>query len=233
TYNEMWADAQKDLDIQLQREREEFLQPEMDRVKAFRKLATSYIRYIQISRQLEVAHDQLLHQQKRAAIRQVLDAVIGRILEIKKEMVNLENSEFHYIDDILRQLELSPEHLEIPIPRYFIKERLEVLQQREKLLDAILLDAGLQTQEPVQAMTFEEATKLIQIAERARQGRCEAAFMKQLNFEDKRDREIKHQVETGLSPDAAATCIQKVWRGYIQRKNTEKMREEEMIFLGM
>uniref|UniRef100_A0A663FAY3 IQ motif containing with AAA domain 1 n=1 Tax=Aquila chrysaetos chrysaetos TaxID=223781 RepID=A0A663FAY3_AQUCH len=233
TYNKMWTDAQKDLDIQLQREREEFLQPEKDRVEAFKMLAASYIKYMQIFRNLETAHDQLVHRQKRMVIRQVLDGVIGRILEIKKEMVELENSEFHYIDNILEDLKLLPVDIEVPIPRYFIKEKLEVLQQREEILDRILLDAGLQTQKPVKAMTFEEAIKMIQVAERARQGRCRAAFMKQIYLEEKRERQTKLQVQMGPSPDAASTCIQKVWRGYIQRKKTEKMRGEEMIFLGM
>ncbi|NXV19669.1 DRC11 protein, partial [Cepphus grylle] len=233
TYNKMWTDAQKDLDIQLRREREEFLQPEKDRVKAFKTLAVSYIKYMQIFRNLETAHDQLLHQQKRTVIRQVLEGVIGRILEMKKEMVELENSEFHYIDNILEDLKLLPEEVEVPIPRYFIKEKLEVLQQRERILDQILRDAGLQAEKPVKAMTFEEAIKIIQVAERARQGRCRAAFMKQIYREKKRERKTKHEVRTGPSPDDAATRIQKVWRGYIQRKKTEKMREEEMIFLGM
>ncbi|NXN72163.1 DRC11 protein, partial [Himantopus himantopus] len=233
TYNKMWTDAQKDLDIQLRKEREEFLQPEKDRVKVFKMLAISYIKYMQIFRNLETAHDQLVHQQKRTVIRQVLDGVIGRILEMKKEMVELENSEFHYIDNILEDLKLLPEDIEVPIPRYFIKENLEVLQQREKVLDQILLNAGLQTQKPVKAMTFAEAIKMIQVAERARQGRCRAAFMKQIYLEEKRERQTKLQIQMGPSPDDAATCIQKVWHGYIQRKKTEKMREEEMIFLGM
>uniref|UniRef100_A0A663M1V1 IQ motif containing with AAA domain 1 n=1 Tax=Athene cunicularia TaxID=194338 RepID=A0A663M1V1_ATHCN len=233
TYNKVWTDAQKDLDIQLQREREEFLQPEKDRVKVFRMLVTSYIKYMQIFRNLEMAYDQLIHRQKRTVIRQVLDGVMGRILEVKKEMVGLDNSEFHYIDKILEDLKLLPEVIEVPIPRYFIKEKLEVLEQREKILDQILLDAGLQTQKPLKAMTFEEAIKVIQVAERARQGRCRAAFMKQIYLEERKDRQTKLQVQMGPGPDDAATCIQKVWRGYIQRKKTEKMRDEEMIFLGM
>ncbi|XP_074728617.1 dynein regulatory complex protein 11 isoform X2 [Strix uralensis] len=233
TYNKVWTDAQKDLDIQLRREREEFLQPEKDRVKVFKMLVTSYIKYMQIFRNLEMAYDQLIHRQKRTVIRQVLDGVMGRILEVKKEMVGLDNSEFHYIDNILEDLKLLPEDIEVPIPRYFIKEKLEVLQQREKILDQILLDAGLQTQKPLKVMTFEEAIKVIQVAERARQGRCRAAFMKQIYLEERKDRQTKLQVQMGPGPDDAATCIQKVWRGYIQRKKTEKMREEEMVFLGM
>ncbi|OXB61687.1 hypothetical protein ASZ78_000712 [Callipepla squamata] len=211
TYNKIWTNAQKDLDTQLQTEREQFLQVEKDRVKAFGMLAASYIKYLQIFRNLEEAHDHLIHQQKRAAIRQVLDGVIGRILELKKEM----------------------EDTEIPIPKYFIKENLETLQQREKTLDEILLNAGLETRKPDKAMTFEEAIKTIQVAERARQGRRRALFKKQIYLEEKTRRHPKLQEQAGPNPDDAATCIQKVWRGYIQRKKTEQMREEEMIFLGM
>ncbi|XP_053925727.1 dynein regulatory complex protein 11 [Cuculus canorus] len=232
TYNKMWRDAQKDLDIQLQREKEECLQPEKDRVEVFNMLATSYIKYTQILRKLETAHDQLIHQQKRTLIRQVLDGVIGRILEIKREMVDLEHSEFHYFLNILEDLKLLPEDIEVPIPRYFIKERLEILQQREKMLDEILVNAGLQTQKPVKVMTFEEAIKVIQVAERARQGRCRVAFMKKIFLQQKRG-PTKLQDQMGPDPNDAAICIQKVWRGYSQRKKTQKMREQEMIFLGM
>ncbi|NXC44580.1 DRC11 protein, partial [Penelope pileata] len=233
TYNKIWTNTQKDLDTHLQAEKEQFLQPEKDRVKAFRMVAASYIKYMQIFRNLEEAHDHLIHQQKRATIRQVLDGVMGRLLEMKKEMVGLEISEFHYISNILEDLKLLPEDIEIPIPRYFIKENLEALQQRGKTLDEILLEAGLQIEEPVKAVPFEEAIKLIQVAERARQGRHRALFMKQMYLNEKKKRHTKLQVQTGPDPDDAATCIQKVWRGYIQHKKTEKMREEEMIFLGM
>lgn len=92
----------------LQREREEFLQPEEDREKVMKMLTTAYIQYLEIFRNLEEAHDHLIHQQKRAAVRQVLDGVIGRILEIKKEMVALEKSECHHMDDILMDLQRVP-----------------------------------------------------------------------------------------------------------------------------
>ncbi|XP_071603184.1 dynein regulatory complex protein 11 isoform X2 [Heliangelus exortis] len=170
SHNKMWRDAMKDLDILLWREKEEFLQPEGNPMKVFEILATSYIKYMQICRKLVMAQDQLVCQQKQTVIRQVLEGVIGRILEIKKEMVELEKSEFQHMDNILVELQLLPEDLEVPIPTYFIKDNLEVLQERERILDDILLNDELQTQ---------------------------------------------------------------VWRGYMQRKKTKKIREEEMIFLGM
>jgi hypothetical protein len=33
---------------------------------------------------------------------------MGRILELKHEMVNLEFSEYHYFDDVLSDLKLTP-----------------------------------------------------------------------------------------------------------------------------
>ncbi|NXE40661.1 DRC11 protein, partial [Ptilorrhoa leucosticta] len=232
TYVKLWADTQRELDVMLQRERQEFLQPQEDREKVMKMLAIAYIQYLEIFRKLEEAHDHLIHQQKRAAVRQVLDGVIGRILEIKKEMVALEKSECHHMDDILMDLKRVPQDIDIPIPKYFIKENLRILQDREKYLEEILLNAGLLEQEPVTAMTLEEGIRVVQVAERARQGRARAAFMKRIYLEEKRQSQKEDQ-EMRKNPDDAATCIQKVWRGYRQRKETEKLREDEMVFLGM
>lgn len=74
----------------------------------FQRLATLYVRYVQIFRHLEEAYDQSVHPQKRRVIRQVLEGVMGRILEIKNEMVEKEFSEYHYMDDIIQDLKLTP-----------------------------------------------------------------------------------------------------------------------------
>ena len=79
-----------------------------DRQAAFQILATMYIKYIQIFRRLEQSYDQMVHPQKRRVLRHVLDGVMGRVLELKNEMVNLEFSEFHYFDDVLSDLKLTP-----------------------------------------------------------------------------------------------------------------------------
>lgn len=67
-----------------------------------------YIKYIQIFRRLEQSYDQMVHPQKRRVLRHVLDGTMGRVLELKNEMVNLEFSEFHYFDDVLSDLKLTP-----------------------------------------------------------------------------------------------------------------------------
>lgn len=72
------------------------------------QLGTMYVRYLQIFRNLELAYDQIAHPQKRRLVRLVLDGVMGRILELKEELVELEISEFQYFDDILQDLKMGP-----------------------------------------------------------------------------------------------------------------------------
>ncbi|XP_060157651.1 dynein regulatory complex protein 11 isoform X3 [Globicephala melas] len=198
--------------------------------------ATFYIKYVQIFRNLENVYDQMVHPQKRILIRKLLDGVMGRILELKNEMVELELTEFHYLDDILQDLKLVPQQLDIPIPKYFLKERLEVIKGREKILAQLLADSGLGITEekyPVKPIPLEEAVKLIQVAERARQGRLRAMFMKQIYLQEFRAMQARLLGERVADVGTAALCIQKVWRGFHQCKRTEREREEEMIFLGM
>ncbi|XP_021103048.1 IQ and AAA domain-containing protein 1 isoform X4 [Heterocephalus glaber] len=199
-------------------------------------LATFYIKYVQIFRNLENIYDQMVHPQKRILIRKILDGVMGRILELKNEMVELELSEFHYFDDILQDLKLTPQQLDIPIPKYFLKEKLEVIRGREKILAQILAESGLDVPDmktTVKAIPLEEAVKLIQITERARQGRLRALFMKQIYLQEYRAKQARILGEQVADAGAAALRIQKVWRGFHQYKKTDREREEEMVFLGM
>lgn len=100
----------------LQREREEFLQPEEDLEKVMKMLSTAYVQYVEMLRRLEAAHAHLLHRQKRAAVRQALDGVTGRLLEIKREMVALEKSECHAMDGVLMALKRVP----VGLPRWSV-----------------------------------------------------------------------------------------------------------------
>lgn len=82
--------------------------PESNRQAAFQLLTAMYIKYVQIFRKLEQCYDQMVHPQKRRTVRKTLDGVIGRILELKKEMLNLDFCEFQYFDDVLSDLKLTP-----------------------------------------------------------------------------------------------------------------------------
>ncbi|KAG7488774.1 hypothetical protein MATL_G00038550 [Megalops atlanticus] len=237
TYNKIWCNAHDELNSLLNQEHPAYpLHPEKDRVVFFQRLATLYVRYVQIFRQLEEVYDQMVHPQKRRVIRDVLDGVMGRVLELKNEMVEKEFSEYHYMDDVIQDLKLTPADIEIPIPRYFLSERSRVLQERGKILSQILKVMGVvERPKPlgVHPLSFEEAVKLIQVSERARQGRLRAKFMKEIQQDGERQRRAK---DRDLGSDAinhAALRIQKVWKGYQQRKKTKRDREEEMVFLGM
>ncbi|KAK6482945.1 dynein regulatory complex protein 11 isoform X1 [Huso huso] len=236
-YGKIWVAAQGALEDLIQKEiPAEPPRPQKDQQVAFHTLATFYVKYVQILRSLETVYDQIVHPQKRRVIRHVLDGVMGRVLELKREMVDLEFSEFHYYDDILQDLKLTPEDIEIPIPRYFVSEKIRVLKDRERILAQILAQAGpqeLETKVNVKQLSLAEAVRLIQVSERARQGRLRAKFMKEIRQEEEKEQQAKIRGVTTLDPDEASTRIQKVWRGYSQRKRTKKERLEEMIFLGM
>ena len=75
----------------------------------------------------------MIHPQKRIYVRKVLELVIRRIIELKQDLViwNPPNAamripggpeeafpwEYVHLDDILVDLKLSPDMLEVPIPR--------------------------------------------------------------------------------------------------------------------
>lgn len=107
-YNKMWHQTQEALNSLLDKESQKMTEPQRNKVFVFQMLATFYIKYVQIFRNMENVYDQIVHPQKRMLIRKVLDGVMGRILELKNEMVELELTEFHYFDDILQDLKLAP-----------------------------------------------------------------------------------------------------------------------------
>jgi hypothetical protein len=103
-------------------------------------------------------------------IRKLLDSCIGRVLELKHELVNLDFSEFSYYDDVLIKLNLLPMEVELKVPNYYRREREEELKKRKRTMDNILKKLGFYEEEAIEEqMTEDEAIRLIQIHERARQ----------------------------------------------------------------
>uniref|UniRef100_A0A8C5I4R0 Zgc:153738 n=1 Tax=Gouania willdenowi TaxID=441366 RepID=A0A8C5I4R0_GOUWI len=233
-YNQMWAGAQLELSRLLSEELPtEPARPEKDRVVFFQRVGLLYVRYLKLFRQMEKLYDLMVHPQKRRLIRAIVDGVIGRLLELKNEMVEKEFSEYHYMDDIIHDLKLTPNDLEIPIPHYFLTECPKEVKERKALVADILKTLAVtESPEPLtfKNMSQEEAIKVIQVAERARQGRLRA----KLNEESRNmNRMYWTKNPATVNTDLAAISIQKVWRGYAQRKRTNAARAEEMIFLEM
>ena len=165
-------------------------------VDRFQQYATLYIRYLQIFRRLEESYDQLVHPQKRMDLRKTLEAVMGRVLEVKETLTGLKGGvNFINLDDVLVDLKLAPDVLEVPVPKFFIEDQAHLLEEREKYLDVLLKEAGIVAKPPPgigasDTMTLESAIRVVQLNERGRQGRSRAKFMKEIRAGEEREKRL-------------------------------------------
>nr|XP_028606923.1 IQ and AAA domain-containing protein 1-like [Podarcis muralis] len=164
TFGKLWQESRVALKELLAQELPaQPTKPERNRAVFFHTVATLYLRYIQTARRLEVCYDQMVQPQKRLVLRPLLEGVLGRILELKQELVELDLSEYHYMDQVLEELKLTPvspgraagaggaecggerscgADMEVPIPKYFLHERAKILQDRQDLLTGLLNQMG-------------------------------------------------------------------------------------------
>ncbi|XP_067834783.1 dynein regulatory complex protein 11-like, partial [Heptranchias perlo] len=109
TYNELWAQAQSSLSDLLDLEIfTTSIDPSKDWSTYFRYQVNLFIKYIRIFRKLEIVQDQMVHPQKWNVVQMLLEGVMGRLLEIRREMVERGFSEFHFMDDVIQDLKLTP-----------------------------------------------------------------------------------------------------------------------------
>jgi hypothetical protein len=125
--------------------------------------------------------------------------------------------------------------LEIPIPNYFVLERAQAIEKRERLLGQILARMTLDTEKPdgTGIMSMDDAIRIIQSHERARQGRLRAKQIRELRLNDQRARQRANMGESKMDKGLAATIIQKYYRRHVVRREAKKFRDEEYMFLGM
>ncbi|XP_065679936.1 dynein regulatory complex protein 11 isoform X2 [Hydra vulgaris] len=227
-YDRQWHDAQasiKDiLDVDLEQEK-----PEKDRLVAFQNLAVIYVKYITIFRKLEECYDQIVHPQKLLVIRKVLDGVMGRILELKNNMVSLELSEYHYFDDVISDLKITPKEIDIVIPKYFLEESKHPIKEKFGLQAKSKIDEENESNTEVKV----EEVKLVQPPEqKAMEDVYEELVDDVLLLEDE-DKLVPIRSPPNISPSNAAVKIQKTWKGFMARNIVKKLREEELVFIGM
>lgn len=232
-YNQLWHDAQKDLEeITGLDFTNQALDPDFERSRVQTDIYELYIRYILISNKLEDIYDQLVQPQKRMLVRKLLDGCLGRVLELKNDLVEIDMMEFNYNDNVIDRLCLTPDDIELKIPRYFRRENDVIINERKGFIDKVLIKLGwLEESEQHAQLTELEAIKIIQSHERARQGRLRAHFMKEIRFlKEKTSSGLRDRGDSGL---IAAMRIQKVWRGFATRKKTRRRKLEEMMLIGM
>uniref|UniRef100_F7AZ02 IQ motif containing with AAA domain 1 like n=1 Tax=Ornithorhynchus anatinus TaxID=9258 RepID=F7AZ02_ORNAN len=227
-YQQVWAQAHVTLEELLSQELPPPApMPERDRSSFMYTLSSLFLRYLGLLRRLDEVYDQLVQPQKRQLLRRLLDGIIGRILELKDEMVEAELTEYPCLDIVLHDMKLTPVDLEIPIPKYFLEQRggSRTCRGLPRLRRLPLQGACIMSQA--------EAIALIQRAERARQGRLQAQVMRDIRRSEERERRARERMTKECSHEEAALCIQKVWKGFLQRKHTKLERQMEMEFIGM
>ncbi|KAG7205430.1 hypothetical protein KM043_007423 [Ampulex compressa] len=235
-YDELWKEAQTALeevtrvDTVLQGAK-----PQTDRGKAHDAVSELYVKYTLICNKLELCHDQVIQPQKRILLKRLLDSCVGRVLELKHELVEIDLSEHSYYDDVLIESNVTPQEAEIRVPRCYRDERSREIEERRSFVEATLRNLGaLDEVIVVKTMTESEAIRLIQAHERARQGRLRFQFMKEVRqMKERSGVKVEVKKEDDTSGKIAALKIQKLWRGYITRRKIRKRRLEEMLLIGM
>jgi hypothetical protein len=201
----------------------------------------------------------MIHPQKRLAVKAVLELVIRRVLELKNDLVkwNPPNTyvripqgpeeafpwEYVHLDDILVDLKLSPEMLEIPVPRYFKEDIKRQIEQRDRILhgymrlkhntDKMYITDNFDSAVVVENMTLERAIEIIQRNERGRQGSERAALVRALREKERQGRIFDTTARVEMDTDLAATNLQRVLKGFISRTEAARERENELMFIGM
>ncbi|XP_017375731.1 IQ and AAA domain-containing protein 1-like [Cebus imitator] len=234
-YQRLWESSHATLQELLDRE-----QPLLEPVPARERqtfqyrLGSLYLHYLGLLRRFDTVYDQLVQPQKRRLVRRLLDSVAGRVLELKDELVRAELCENHCLDLVLQDLKLTPADLEVPIPKYFLLEQSTAMREQRLMLAEILSRLEpVSSRKSFTGMHRTEAIILVQRAERARQGRLRATFMQEIRRDEERDRRIREDGRHKFSQGQAAVTIQKVWKGYLQRRRTRQDRRTEMEFIGM
>ncbi|XP_052744060.1 IQ and AAA domain-containing protein 1-like [Bicyclus anynana] len=188
------------------------------------------IRYTTLLSRLDAVYDQLLQPQKRLIVKRLLEACLGRLLEIKHDLVELHLSDYTYDDDeILVKLGVTPHEAEPVVPQYFVREREEEVEKRRYFITDTLRKLGYEPPKPRSlVLTEQQAVIIIQSHERARQGRLRGQFMKEIRLLKEKGRDQKGEMSA-----SAATAIQRVWRGFIARRDTKRRKHEEQLLIGM
>lgn len=173
TFNDLWRVTQKDLeDLAVSDYQNQALDPEFDIRIVQKNVYELYVKYILAANKLEEIYDQMVQPQKRLLVRNLLDGSLGRVVELKHDLVNIDMMEFSYNDAVMSELKLTPNDIELHIPRYFIREHTADIEYKKKFIDSLLIKLGWLNEEAEEEKLNElDAVRIIQMHERARQGR--------------------------------------------------------------
>ncbi|KAF6201746.1 hypothetical protein GE061_004141 [Apolygus lucorum] len=110
---------------------------------AYRFMCGLYIKYILLTNSFVKLINMTVTYHKRERLKPIVSNLLGRIVELKAEMVKLMKADFPYLDQLLMDMELSRRDIELEIPDYYRMERSFVVKEffrfTEKIKDGLVL----------------------------------------------------------------------------------------------
>ncbi|XP_046680067.1 IQ and AAA domain-containing protein 1-like isoform X1 [Homalodisca vitripennis] len=226
-YERIWREAEKEL-VQVVKDDKEYVDEDVieDRQRAYRDASLNYIRYSMCANKLNICLDQMVHVDKRATIRTLLEATLSRLLQVKRELVNQDVSDFNYIDGALVDLKLTPYDVEIQVPRFYRRERAAKIQQVNTDIDRILEE--LATPSPTEDAEEGETPKEVDDKD---EGKEKEEPMNKPGPNPKWPSLFKKVELTESEKIFKATIllIQRHERARVARLNTHKLKEKQRI----
>lgn len=169
-YGKFWLATREQLnDLRIREKVIQKLNETTVRNDAHRIFASLYARYVILCNNLSELYDQTLQVQKRKVVEKLLESATLRLLELGKEMLNVELSEFIYIDDEVKEYHFVPQDVQLLKPFYFPRDRREDIKQIIEEKDERGENDLTESEEKLSSRI--ERVLLIQTHERARQGR--------------------------------------------------------------
>ncbi|CAD1477416.1 unnamed protein product, partial [Heterotrigona itama] len=145
-YTDLWLITRNDLDKLIELDRKLQQQERThDRQDGLNLLLPMYLRsswmyifrYRNLVKRLIICHNQMVQTQKRDLIKRVLDCAVGRMLEYKKEIVNLDCSDYQWPDDFMTQLKYTPDDVEILLSA----SSKDIMEHRRERIQKLMKDA--------------------------------------------------------------------------------------------
>ena len=160
---------------------------------------------------------------------------MGRLIEVKHELIKNGANDIQFHEPFLKELELTPDDYKFAVPRFAKWERHNELRERSAKLAQIV---SLLPPKPVApddsfGMSLGEAIQILQQHERLRQGRLRAMFMRTFQEQEARRQALIAKGMPNLTTEQAVVRIQAGWRGFKARQLTRQMRWEEEAFIHM
>lgn len=194
------------------------LKPQSNAVEVVSRV---YAKYVDIYNKLCDIYDQMVQIQRRPYLKNIIDAVTCRILDLKAALEEIEVFEFTYPDNALQQLLMSPVDVQVITPFFY---PFEIRQQElQYVVDEIF--AGNRLGDPEQTPSGKERAEEERLEEeRIAKEEKEAKKMRKISLGEDLDESVQ---EKSLNP--VALELKRKHLEYIRNVNSIQRMERSRI----